>query len=397
MTNNQWHLESEERAALLDFTRRLVQTTSLPGQEQAAADLIMAEMKRLRFDDVQIDAAGNVLGRVGPVDGPMLMFNSHMDTVEISEPDRWTVGPWSADLRDGYLYGRGTADMKAGLAATVHGAALLRKRGVPLKGPVMVACVGLEEPSEGTCTRVLFEEDGIRPAWVVIAEPSNLDVVRAQRGHIEMLLSVKGRSAHSSAPHLGDNAIYGASRLIFGLELLADQLPEDPFLGAGVLAVTEIRSHAVSRNAVPDLCEIVVDRRLTVGETESLALFEIQRIITREGVNADISVIEEKVCTHTGKVYPARRSSPPWVLDERHPLVKAMVNAARAMGARPSLTRWNFATEGTYTAGVAQVPTVGFGPGNPEMAHVCDECVEVNQIYTATSVYAQLAAHLLGT
>lgn len=393
---NSWHLMVQEREALLAFAQRLVRTSSLPGQEGAVAGLVAEEMRRLGFPQVWMDAAGNVVGQIGSAEGPTLMFNSHMDTVEVADPAAWTVNPLGAEVRQGRLYGLGAADMKAALAATVYGAAALLRREVPLRGRLLVATVGLEEPAEGTCTRALLEESGIRPDWVVIAEPSNLQIVRAQRGHLELLLSVKGRSAHSSSPELGENAIYAASRIIFGLELLAEQLAEDPFLGPGILAVTEIRSHAVSRNAVPDRCDLIVDRRLTIGETEVLALAEVQRVLAREGgVSAEIRVIEEEVRTHTGQVYRARHSSAPWALEERHPLVQALVQATRDAGVRSGLTRWSFATEGSYTAGVAQIPTIGFGPGDPAVAHTVNESVELEQVYTAAAVYAALAARLL--
>jgi len=392
-----WELTSEGRESLLDFLSALVRTPSMPGDESAIAALVMAEMRRLDFDDVWMDAAGNVLGRVGPSEGPALMLNSHMDTVAVSDPGAWRVDPFGAEVRNGHLYGLGSCDMKGGLAATVYGAALLKKRGVALKGPLLVACVSLEEPAEGTCTRALFEEDDqIFPDWVVIAEPSNLQVVRGQRGHMEMTVTIKGRSAHSSAPELGDNAIYTAARIIFGLEILAGQLVDDPFLGPGVLAVTDIKSYGVSRNAIPDRCVLTLDRRLTVGETEAMALLEVQRVITREGASAEVAVIEEEVTTHTGKVYQVRKSSLPWALEERHPLVKTMVRAARKVGLRPTLTRWHFATEGAYTAAVAQVPTVGFGPGDPELPHTVNEHVEIEQVYAAAQAYAALGEQLLG-
>ncbi len=390
-----WELSAEERQALLDFTRALVRTTSFPGDEGAVAALIMDEMRRLDFDAVWMDDAGNVIGRIGPHTGPTLMFNSHMDTVEVADPAAWRVDPFGADVQDGRLYGLGACDMKSGLAATIHAAALLKKRGVSLEGPLLVACVGLEEPAEGTCTRVLFEEDHLYPDWVVIAEPSNLQVVRGQRGHVEMTLNIRGRSAHSSAPELGSNAIYTAAHLIFNLEILAGQLVDDTFLGPGILAVTEIHSHGVSRNAIPNSCEMTLDRRLTVGETEAMALLEVQRIITREGANAEVKVIEEEVTTHTGKTYRVRRTSLPWALEERHPLVRAMLQAARTTGLRPGTTRWHFATEGAYTAAVAQVPTVGFGPGNPALPHTINEHVEIAQIYAAAQTYATLALQLL--
>ncbi len=390
-----WELSSEEQNSLLRFARTLIRTPSLPGDEGEVAELIVDQMRQLDYDEVWMDDAGNVIGRVGPAEGPALMFDGHMDTVEVTDPEAWAINPWHAEVRDGILYGLGSCDMKSGLAAMVYGAASLKKRGVELKGPVWVACVGLEEPSEGTGTRILFEEDGLSPDWVVIAEPSNLQVVRAQRGHLEMVLTVHGRSAHSSSPDLGQNAIYDAARLIFGLEIFAEQLMEDVFLGPGVLAVTDITSHAVSRNAIPDRCQMIIDRRLTLGETESLALVEVQRVIAREGVNAHVKVIEEEVTTHTGKVYHARRASLPWALDERHPLVMAAMQAVRGANLRPALTRWQFATEGAYTAAVAQVPTVGIGPGDPARPHTCNECVEVEQIYHAAEIYAALAAHLL--
>lgn len=391
-----WEFIPEERQALLDFLSALVRTPSFSGDEGAAATLVMAEMQRLGFDEVWMDAAGNVVGRIGPSTGPTLMFNSHLDTVQVTDRSAWNVDPLGAEIHTGRLYGLGACDMKSGLAATVHAAALLKKRGVALQGPLHIACVGLEEPAEGTCTRVLFEEDQLRPDWVVIAEPSNLQVVRGQRGHMEMRVKVQGRAAHSSAPELGSNAIYTAAHLIFNLEILAGQLADDPFLGPGVLTVTDVKSYAVSRNAIPDRCEMILDRRLTVGETEAMALLEVQRIINREGADAEVRVIEEKVTTHTGKVYPVRRASLPWALEERHPLVKAMVQAARTVGLRPGITRWHFATEGAYTAAVAQVPTIGFGPGNPALPHTVNEYVDIEQVYAAAQAYAALAIQLLG-
>jgi putative selenium metabolism hydrolase len=395
---NNWQLNARERDELHAFLRKLVETPSLPGEEGDAAALVMAEMRRLGFSRVWADEAGNVVGEIGSDanESPTLLFDSHLDTVSVTDPDAWSVDPWSATLRDGRLYGLGTCDMKGGLAATIYGAAHVLREGPPLQGKLLVAAVGLEEPCEGIGTRILFEEDGIMPDWVVIAEPSNLQSIRGQRGHLEIELTATGRSAHAAMPELGENAIYVMSRVIFGLEILADQLATDPFLGPGVLAVTNIQSHAVSRNAIPERCKIIIDRRLTLGETEAVALAEIQRVIAREGVNTDVRVIEEEIETYTGKVYQVRRASPPWALDADHPLVTALTGAARDVGVSTKLGRWLFATEGAYSAGVAQVPTVGFGPGDPGMAHKVDEYVDLEQVDKAAGVYAALAARLLG-
>ncbi len=390
-----WTLTDKERHELLRFLRILVQTPSYSGVEGAVAALIVDEMHKVGFDAVELDEAGNVIGRIGPEEGPALMFNSHMDTVNIADPYSWTVDPFSAEIRNDMLFGLGACDMKGGLAATVYAGTILARHKTKLKGPVYVAAVGLEEPSEGTCTRFMLQDGKVSPRWVVIAEPSNMQVVRAQRGHMEMRVTVKGTSSHSSSPELGNNAVYNAARLIFGLEILATNLSTDPFLGPGVLAVTDISSSAVSRNAVPHRCEFIIDRRLTVGETESMALAEVERIITRERVNAEVRIIEEEVTSHTGKVFKARRISLPWAFDERHPLVQSTVKATRSVGLKPAVTRWLFATEGAYTASVAQIPTVGLGPGDPALAHTCDEHIPVSQVYSAASAYAALAFELL--
>jgi len=324
------------------------------------------------------------------------MFNGHMDTVRVSAPESWTHAPFGAEIEDGMLYGVGACDMKSGLAAMIYGAKLLRDAEVALKGDVVVACVVQEEPCEGLGSRVLIEEDDIHPDWVVLGEPSDLGISRGQRGRLEMSLVTHGRSAHAASPDLGDNAIYTASRLVFGLELLAEQLANDDFLGPGTLAVTSISSRASSRNAVPDRCELIIDRRLTLGENETMALAEVQKVIAREGVRAEVEVTEFHATSYTGYACHAREFYPAWVIAEDHPLVMAAVRALREqLKRRPRVSRWDFSTEGVYTAGVAGIPTVGFGPGDPRHAHTANEAVRLADVYAAAEVYARLAEELL--
>lgn len=382
----------------MNFLRDLVQTPSPSSQEGAIAERIVAEMKRLGFRDVRIDRIGNVVGWVGPGHGPVLMLNGHMDTVRVSAPEAWSHAPFGAEIEDGMLYGVGACDMKGGLAAMIYGAKLLRDAEVALQGDVIMACVVQEEPCEGLGSRILIEEEGIRPDWVVLGEPTSLDVTRGQRGRLEMRVVTRGRSAHAARPDLGENAIYTAARLVFGLELLAEQLANDDFLGPGTLAVIDISSRASSRNAVPDRCELIIDRRLTLGENETMALAEVQRVIAREGVQAEVEVTEYHATSYTGYACHAREFYPAWVIAEDHPLVLATVRAVRTqLKRRPQVSRWYFSTEGVYTAGVAGIPTVGFGPGDPRRAHTADEHVRLADVYAAAEVYARLATELLRT
>ena len=394
---SQFRLSLQDRASLAPFLRDLVQTPSPSTQEGAVAQRIVAEMERLGFRDVRTDRVGNVVGWIGPGHGPLLMLNGHMDTVRVSDPAAWSRDPFGAEIEDGVLYGLGSCDMKGGLAAMIYGAKLARDMGATHKGNIVVACVVQEEPCEGLGVRVLIEEEGIRPDWVVLGEPTGLDVSRGQRGRLEMRLVAYGRSAHAASPRLGDNAIYTTARLVFGLELLAEQLANDDFLGPGTLAVTGITSSASSRNAIPDRCELIIDRRLTLGENETKALAEVQRVIAREGVRAEVEVTEYNATSYTNYSCHARACYPAWVVAEDHPLVVSMARATRAqLRRRPRVTHWDFSTDGTYTAGVAGIPTVGFGPGDPHHAHTANEHVRLADVYTAAEVYAQLAAELLG-
>ncbi len=383
--------------AMAAFLKDLVQIPSLPTHEGALATRLAEEMQRVGFTDVWTDRIGNVVGRIGPGSGPKLLFNGHMDTVDVGDPSRWTHPPYSATIEDGILYGRGACDMKAGLAAMVYCVRALLDAGVDLRGDLCVVGVVQGEPCEGLAMRVLVEEEGVLPDFVVLGEPSNLQVRVGHRGRLEIRVTVRGTAAHAAAPALGINAVHNAARIIFGLELLALRLASDPVLGQGSLAVTEIESLAASRNAVPDCCSFYIDRRLTLGETERRAMAEVENIVHTEEIDAEVAVTEYHATSYTGYDCRARNSFPAWVMPEDHPLVMAAVRSVReTLGYRPRLGRWSFSTDGTYTAGVADIPTIGFGPGDERYAHTLRDHVHLNDVVDAARVYARLAVDLLG-
>jgi len=391
-----FELSPQDQHGLTSFLQDMVRTPSFSCQEKDVADRLEAEMRTAGFDEVWTDRIGNVVGRIGPGTGPRLLYNGHMDTIGVGDPGAWTHDPFGAEIDDGLLYGRGAADMKGALASLVYGAKALKDSGAKLAGDLYVVGVVQEEPCEGYAMRVLVEEEGLRPDWVVLAEPTNLRVTRGHRGRMEMRVTVRGRSSHASMPHLGENAIYGAARIVFSLELLADMLAEDPFLGKGTLAVTRIENTAGSKNVIPDSCTFIIDRRLTLGETEAKALAEVESIIVRENVHAKVSLAEFDYASYTGYRCRDVEHYPAWVVSENHILVQATARAVRkATGERPPIGKWDFSTDGVYTMGVAGIPTVGMGPGEETQAHTADECIRLADCYTAAQIYAQLATELL--
>ncbi len=395
-----FQLTSHDQNELVEFLQDIIRTPSLSGQEDRVATRIAAAMRRAGFREVFTDRIGNVVGRMGKEGGPVLMYDGHMDTVGISDRSAWVHDPFGADIVDGVLYGRGACDMKSALAAMIWGAKLLHAAGIDqqLDGELVLAAVVQEEPCEGLAARVLIEEEALRPDWVVLGEPTNLQLSRGHRGRLELEVITHGHSCHAAQPQLGENAVYSAARLIFNLEMLSEQLGQDAFLGQGSLTVTHVESREGSRNVVPDYASFVIDRRLTLGETETKALAEVQSIIARERVRAEVNTTEYQDTSYTGYQAHQHNYFPAWALDAKHPLVQtALQTVTKTLGHRPQVGQWQFATDGVYTMGAAGIPTIGFGPGEEKYAHTAEEQIRLEDIFKATSVYAQLAIDLLGT
>ncbi len=375
-------------ANLVQFLRSIVAIPSLSGQEAAVAMRIRQEMEQLGYDEVTIDPQGNVIGRIGQ--GPcVIALDGHMDVVDVGERANWDTDPFDPVWRDGVIYGRGTADMKGGLAAAIHAGALLKRSGMPSNVTLYVTATVQEEDCDGLCWQYIYREDGIRPEVVVITEPTSLQIYRGQRGRMEMEVHTSGISCHGSAPERGDNAIYKMAAVIKAIEELHERLPDQPPLGKGSVTISHIRSQSPSLCAVADGCTIHLDRRLTLGETEASAVREIEQLPAVQQVGATVQVLDYDVPSYTGLVYPTKKYYPCWQTGEDERPVREAVAAYRAtFGEAPRVGHWTFSTNGVATAGLCGIPTVGFGPGHEHHAHAPNEQVAVEHLIRATAFYA---------
>jgi putative selenium metabolism hydrolase len=244
-----------------------------------------------------------------------------------------------------------------------------------------------EEDCDGLCWLYILKEDGIRPDCVVITEPTRLGIYRGHRGRMEMEVHLRGRSCHASAPERGDNPIYKMSRLVQEVEKLNERLSSDPFLGKGSIAVTEVRSLSPSLCAVPGACSAHLDRRLTAGETKESAVAEVRALPGAE--NAEIEILNYDTPSYTGLRYPMQKYYPTWVIDESHPLARTAVATWRALwDGEPVVDKWTFSTNGVGSMGLMGVPTIGFGPGEEEVAHSVGERVPIEHLVKAAMFYA---------
>ncbi len=202
---------------LLAFTQGLVRIKSYSGEEEQAARYIAAKMEALGYDEVKIDRFGNVLGRIGNGD-KVILFDSHIDTVKVNDDDRWDVPPFSAEIAAGFLWGRGSVDMKSGAAASVYAAALARSKGLVTGKTIYVSCSVFEEDCDGEALKLSLEETRIRPDYAIICEPSANIISTGHKGKAQILIKTKGIAAHGSAPEKGVNAIYEMAEIIQRVE-----------------------------------------------------------------------------------------------------------------------------------------------------------------------------------
>jgi putative selenium metabolism hydrolase len=375
---------------LLGFMQDIIRIPSLSSDEGRVIQRIRQEMERLGYDEVTVDPMGNLLGRIG--NGPRtIALDGHVDVVDVGDLAQWDRDPWSGDIEEGILHGRGASDMKGGVAASVYAGALLKKTGIPEEITLYVTATVQEEDCDGLCWQYIINEGGLRPELVVITEPTSLRIYRGQRGRMEMEVQTSGVSCHGSAPERGENAIYKMAGIIADIEKLNARLePREP-LGKGSITISEIRSNSPSLCAVADGCTIHLDRRLTVGETEETSLNEIRALPSVQAAAAKVTLLEYAVPSHTGLSYPTRKYYPTWEVAEDDPAVDAARAAHReAFGSEPETGFWTFSTNGVATAGMHGIPTIGFGPGHEHFAHAPNEQTEVDHLVRSTAFYAAL-------
>jgi len=376
--------QSPDVGRLCDLLARLVaiDTQNPPGRELEAAELLTGELAAAGLAS-ETRALGpgraNAVARFSNCAGPTLVLNSHIDTVPIGSG--WTMDPFRLTERNGRLYGRGACDAKGSIAAMTEAARLLIADASSWRGTLLLAFVSDEE-IDGTGSKALVA-NGPPIDAVVIGEPTDNRVMAAHKGCLRPLIRVTGKTAHSSRPELGINAILGAGRLLDRLTRYDRDLRarSHPLVGEATLTVTRIQG-GIADNVVPDECELVVDRRLLPGEEADAALAELRHVVRNE---PDISADIIKVRTVSGSAETALDS----------PIVRHGLAAASAHGVAARQA------EG-FTGGcdlvhfrAASADGIILGPGSLAMAHQPDEYVPRAELAQAALIYRDLALKLL--
>ncbi len=374
------------RSSLVAFAAGLVKIKSYSGREQQAIEFIRQEMEALNYDQIFTDAMGNLVGRVG-TGKKVIMFDSHVDTVAVTNPSDWTHDPFGGIIEQGRLHGRGSVDMKSGAAASVYGAALAKQLSLLDGKTVYVSCTVMEEDCDGENLKHLFKESGICPHYMVICEPSDNKIATGHKGKAQVVIKTHGVSAHGSAPEKGQNAVYEMAQIIRRIEQTAGRLMDTPG-PCGTLVASQISSKSESLNAVPFECEVYLDRRMVLGETENTIKKEMDAIV--EGKNAAWEIGTLNRQSYTGLEVTYHPFHLPWQIDPGHPLLKACGTAFKEVfGKVPETDYWDFSTNAVTPVSMG-IPCVGFGPGEYKLAHMANESCEISKITEACEFYATL-------
>ena len=368
---------------------KLVKIKSTSMNEKDVQLELKRQMEEAGFDEVRIDGLGNVIGRIG--NGKrILAIDGHMDTVDVGNIDNWNFDPFSGEIKDGYVHGRGTVDQEGGPAAAVTSGKILKELGFDKDLTFLVVGSVMEEDCDGLCWKYIVEEEKIKPDFVISTEPTNLNIYRGHRGRMEIVVKFKGVSCHGSAPERGKNAIYMAARAALEIEKLNERLKSDEFLGKGTVTISEIKSGSPSLCAVADYAAFHLDRRLTWGETKESAVAEIEEIVKNMDAKVEVLYYEEKA--YTGLKYGMEKYYPTWKIEESNPVVVAGVKAFEGLfNKKPFVDKWTFSTNGVTINGYYGIPLIGFGPGNEVLAHAPNEKVPVDDLVKASAFYAAYA------
>ena len=380
-------LFSQQKNELIEFTQSLVRLQSPSGQEGEIIRFIEQKMKALGYDEVTLDAMGNVVGRIGS-GGKSILFDSHVDVVAVNDESEWTHAPFSGVVADGRLYGRGSVDMKSGAAASIYAGVVARQLGWADGKTIYVSCSVFEEDCDGENLKHLFQELSLKPDFVLICEPSDNVITLGHKGKAQILIKTQGVSAHGAAPEKGVNAVYEMAEIIQRVEQTNQALMEKGG-PRGTLVLSRISSLSASLNAVPSECEIYLDRRTVPGETDEAIRQEMDRLVQGKRASWEVGTLHRRSWTGMEIVY--QPFHPAWKIDLEHELTQTCIAAYReTFGAEPAgYGFWDFSTNAVTPVSLG-IPTIGFGPGDPKLAHMRDESCEVDQIVDACSFYTRV-------
>jgi succinyl-diaminopimelate desuccinylase len=379
---------------LAEVLRSLVQTPSVNPEmtEDAVASVVEGWLADLPMEVRRVEFApgrASVGARLqGAAEGPALVLNGHLDTVPIDDRRRWSTDPFGGEVRGGFVYGRGSVDMKGGLAVAIAVAHVMADTRDRMAGSLVLHFAAGEERGEPGTLSLL--DAGFTGDYGITLEPTDLNVATATRGAAFMRLRITGQSVHASRAAFGVNPIAQLAPVLQMLAAYDRELAQrdHPLLPGGSITPTTLVS-GVKENAVPDDLVLTIDRRLLPEEDPEEDLAELRRRL--EGLKGEMPDFRFEL----EHMFPALAGAE---IPTDAPLARLMVDAAAAVtGRTPEIYGSPFGSDVRNLVGDAGIQALTFGPGDVTEAHSVDERIELRQMHQAAVAVALAAERLLVT
>lgn len=390
--------------AILRFTSELVQINSVnpnlaPGEGERAAAAFIAETGRhaglkVLWREIAPQRPNVLCLLPGQSERIGLLFLTHTDTVPVLGMEN----PFSGRIADGYLWGRGSVDMKGGLAAALQATLALARSGVELEKSIALAAV-IDEESEHRGAYALAQE-GVSADACIVPEPSANQLLLGCKGTAPIRIDVQGVLAHASNPWLGVNAIDKAAKVVLALGALPMGQFEIPEIGATVQGTVNVGviQGGTQYNNVADHCTLFLDRRMVPGETQATCLEQVRELLAQLAAADPQFRASAAIARPDWHWEPIRqRGLNPAYTPAHSRVARALCAAHRAVhGADPTLGFTNGYMDMDFMVNDLGIPSVNYGPGEPGMSHTPRESLRIDQLLAATRVLA-LAALALAT
>jgi succinyl-diaminopimelate desuccinylase len=354
-----------------------------PGDTQAVAAYVADWMRRAgcvvqTLAPPEKPKAQSIVATTGQGD-PVIMLHAHIDTVPVAqdEAQQWTVDPYAASIRDGRLYGKGSVDDKAPLAAMLVATQHAAQHNESLRGTLVLVAAAEEETGGQLGTRWLAD-NGHLPAcdFIVVGEQTHNRVATAHKGVMRATIRTTGRSVHATNPDRGVNAITAMARVVLALESYHRELGSrsHPMVGVPTCNVGVIRGGSTT-NAVPDSCVVRLDRRMIPGEDPSEVQAEMTRLITSIDVSpAQVSIGDFLVSNWFSSTADSA-------------LAQTFLDCVqRATHENPGPVGYLPGSDAKHLTGLARGEMIIFGPGSYEVAHAFDEYVDLGEFEVTMTI-----------
>lgn len=374
----------------VNLLRKMLQikTINPPGNEKDLAELIAKELNSFGMEAEVVDLGnnrGNVIGRLrGTGERKALLFNGHLDTVPPGDVE-WDYGPYSGHIQDGKIYGRGSSDMKGGLAAMIMAAKAVKKSGLELKGD-LIFCGTAGEEADSIGAFDFLNKGGLKDIEaIIIGEPSSCGINISEKGALWLEITTFGKTAHGAFPDRGINAITCMNALINEFLNYKFKFSENELLGRPTINIATIQG-GVKTNVVPDKCVITIDIRTVPGMEHSEIIKDFEGIIAKlqeriPDLKATVDIVNDRPAVETAT---------------NHPFVKMAQEVIQAEFKRLEKPKGvNFYTDAAVFLPATNLPAILYGPGDAEMAHQPNENISIERLSEALQFYAAMIERYL--